>query len=135
MDRSLGAAGTTTTSSHVYRRRGQADSRLPRLVGNAMFASCSDKAEHFVRVPSARGHRITVACIAVGALVLAASSAARAAERSTAGISATAVGLPGYRDFVRADPPILDWPDRRSIGALFLATAPPKPLPGNPRGW
>ena len=39
-----------------------------------------------------------------------------------------------YENFGKAFPPRINWPDRRPIGVVFLASI-PQDWPGNPRGW
>lgn len=51
-----------------------------------------------------------------------------------AGVSLLDLGADIYERFAQAYPPRLDWPDRRPLGALFLATS-RSGWPRNPRGW
>ena len=44
-------------------------------------------------------------------------------------------GADVLRDFAQAHPMTLDWPDRRPIGALFLASSLENQPPNNLRGW
>ena len=52
-----------------------------------------------------------------------------------AGAAAHELAPDVYRRYAEAHPAVLRWPDRRPIGALYLARSHPQPPPGNPRGW